>query len=76
MKPEQAMFYAASYTWPNLNYISATDAGDAQAEAFAERLADATAAKAPEVPPPIWDTRPIDADRCRDATRAMCGGGV
>ena len=26
----------------------------------------------PEVPPPCWDERPIDADRCWAATLAMC----
>jgi hypothetical protein len=27
----------------------------------------------PEVPPPVWDDRPIDGARCMAATRAMCG---
>lgn len=27
----------------------------------------------PEVPPPVWDDRPIDADRAMAAVRAMCG---
>lgn len=27
----------------------------------------------PEIPPPCWDTRPIDANRAMAATRAMCG---
>lgn len=29
----------------------------------------------PEIPPPCWDERPIDAQRCLDAMRAMCKGG-
>lgn len=28
----------------------------------------------PEIPPPIWDTRPIDSDRCMAAVRAMSRG--
>jgi len=28
--------------------------------------------KGPEVPPPVWDTRPIDAERAISAVRAMC----
>jgi len=27
----------------------------------------------PEIPPPIWDSRPIDAERCVAATKALCG---
>jgi hypothetical protein len=27
----------------------------------------------PEIPPPVWDDRPIDSDRCMAAVRAMCG---
>lgn len=27
---------------------------------------------APEVPPPVWDDRPIDPDRAMAAVRAMC----
>jgi hypothetical protein len=28
----------------------------------------------PEVPPPVWDDRPIDADRAMAAVRALSGG--
>ena len=28
---------------------------------------------APEIPPPCWDDRKIDAQRCIEAMRAMCG---
>ena len=27
----------------------------------------------PEVPPPVWDRRPVDADRAMEAVRALCG---
>jgi hypothetical protein len=27
----------------------------------------------PEIPPPIWDSRPIDPERCVAATKALCG---
>jgi hypothetical protein len=27
----------------------------------------------PEVPPPVWDSRPILWQRCWDATKALCG---
>jgi hypothetical protein len=27
----------------------------------------------PEVPPPVWDSRPIDPGRCVAATKALCG---
>jgi hypothetical protein len=30
-------------------------------------------AAAPQVPPPVWDSRPISGQRCWDATKAMCG---
>lgn len=26
----------------------------------------------PEIPPPVWDSRPIDAQRCMDAIHALC----
>ncbi|GAB3763540.1 hypothetical protein GCM10028796_17210 [Ramlibacter monticola] len=29
---------------------------------------------APQVPPPVWDARPISPDACERATHAMCGG--
>jgi hypothetical protein len=29
----------------------------------------------PEIPPECWNDRPIDAQRCLDAMRAMCKGG-
>jgi hypothetical protein len=28
--------------------------------------------KVPELPPEVWNTRPIDPDVCHDATMAMC----
>lgn len=48
------------------------DEGDLEAFAFVQRLE--AAIPPPEVPPPCWDGRPIDADRCHEATRAMCAG--
>lgn len=28
----------------------------------------------PEIPPPVWDEREIDADKAMAAVRSMCGG--
>lgn len=28
----------------------------------------------PDLPAEVWNTRPVDAVRCMDAVRAMCGG--
>jgi len=58
-------------TWPNVSYVYISDE-DYEANAFAERLA--SAAKAPEVPPPCWDARPLDSDRCMEAVRSMSRG--
>lgn len=30
--------------------------------------------KQPEVPPEVWQTKPVDPDRAWDAVMAMCGG--
>ena len=29
--------------------------------------------KLPEIPPEVWNTRPIDGQKCVEATRALCG---
>ena len=29
--------------------------------------------KLPEIPPEVWNPRPIDGQKCMDATRALCG---
>jgi hypothetical protein len=45
-------------------------------EASLDDLADdaaVTLKPPPEIPPPVWDARPIDADRAMAAVRAMCG---
>lgn len=57
-------------TWPNVSYVYVSDE-DYEAQAFADRLASAP--KVPEIPPEVWNTSPVDPDRCREATRAMCG---
>jgi hypothetical protein len=30
-------------------------------------------AAAPQVPPPVWDSRPVDPLKCAAATKALCG---
>jgi hypothetical protein len=35
---------------------------------------DIEVTEGPEVPPPVWDDRPIDADRAMAAVRALSGG--
>lgn len=42
---------------------------DLSAQAVAE-----PAKPEPEVPPPVWDDRPIDADRAMAAVLALSGG--
>lgn len=42
----------------------------------AEELGVALAPAAPEVPPPVWDTRPIVPGHAMAAVRAMCGGAT
>lgn len=53
-------------------YLIVTDEDASAASAFVERLE--AAAPPPECPPPVWDSRPIDAEQAMAAVRAMSGG--
>jgi hypothetical protein len=51
-------------------YLEDTEAGLAPAPEPAPQPA---VAAAPQVPPPVWDSRPVDPLKCAAATKALCG---
>ena len=60
------------FTWPNMSVVIVTDEDYATVD---ETCAALGITPAPQVPPPVWDDRPISADACAAATKAMCSGG-
>jgi hypothetical protein len=58
-------------SWPNVQIVTDEDYPVYDPAAFVERLE--AAKPPPEVPPPVWDGRPIDPAACHSATHALCG---
>jgi hypothetical protein len=49
---------------------------EAEAERLGLELAPDARKAEPEVPPPVWDSRPIHPSGAMAAVRAMCGGAA
>jgi hypothetical protein len=54
-------------------YLAKTDQEDIPAWGWAYIEEAEPEQTGPEIPPPVWDVRSIDAERCHAATQALCG---